>query len=76
MADYIVCMSHRARDYALHFIADKQSYHLAFSEHDIDHKGIYQVSSAEALAECLAIKGVRKLAAKRIPSLRKCWGSL
>jgi hypothetical protein len=72
-AGFIVCGSHRARDKAFGVIGrDRQGYHLAFTDFDISHRGIYP-ATAEELTRCARIKGVRKLATKREAYLRECW---
>jgi hypothetical protein len=73
VAGYVVCGSHRTRDKVLGVIGrDRQSYHLAFTEHDLKHQGIYP-ASADELARCKAIKGARTLPARKVPHLRACW---
>jgi hypothetical protein len=72
-AGYIVCASHRARDKAFGVIGrDRKGYNLAFTEDDIRHHGIYP-ATADELARCAQIKGVRQLAKRREASLRPCW---
>ena len=73
IAGYIVCGSHRARGKASRILgADRRSFHLAFTGHDISHQGIFAVT-ADEIDQCLAIKGVRKLASSRVPHLTRCW---
>ncbi len=71
---YIVCKSHRARGRAFGVIGrDRQAYHLAFTDHDMNHHGIYPAATAEEIEQCRTIKGVTKLAARKVPHLAKCW---
>ncbi len=73
IAGYIVCGSNRARDKAFGVIGrNRQAYNLAFTDHDINHRGIYPVTVDE-LSRCIRITGVRQLQAKRVSSLSPCW---
>lgn len=74
VAGYIVCGSHRTRDKVFRIIGNsRQGYNLAFTGHDMNHKGIYPVADAAEMARCLSITGARALSAKKIPHLSACW---
>jgi hypothetical protein len=72
MGYYVVCGSHRARDKLIGRGDKRQCYHLAFTDHDMTHKGIYAVTEAD-LPRALKITWVRRLPQKKVPHLRRCW---
>jgi len=72
-AGYIICGSHRARERTVGRNSGRQAYYFPLSYDGPDNKGGIYAVTAEELEQFLQVKGVRKLAAKHIPYLCKCW---
>ena len=71
---YIVCGSNRTRGKVLGILGrNAQAYHLAFTEHDMNHRGIYEAADKDDVERCLRITGARRLPAHKEKSLRRCW---
>lgn len=69
---WVVCNSHRAREKLTGRDKNRQAYNLAFTQSDIQHKGIYPIELSDS-TRVLSIKGIRRLAKSRIADLSPCW---